>query len=106
MTGPDHADDDLMRRRVERVATVSALTARALKLTQAAAGIEMDILRLEMEIVRNPANGQLVQELHDTENNAAAMREAQVDCAGDIAAAEREVAALDELIATTKGRMT
>jgi hypothetical protein len=34
------------------------------------------------------------------------MREAQVDCAGDIAAAEREVAALDELIATTKGRMT
>ncbi|CAN7693934.1 hypothetical protein [Pararhizobium sp. LjRoot238] len=103
MTSTDNAADDLMRRRVERVATVSALTATALKLTQAAAGMEMEILRLEMEILRNPANGKLAQELLETENNAAAMRKAQADCAGDIAAAERKVAALDELIATAKG---
>lgn len=103
MASTDNVADDLMRRRVECVATVSALTATALKLTQAAAGMEMDILRLEMEIVRNPDNGKLAQELLDTENNAAAMRNAQANCAEDIAAAERKVAALDELIATSKG---
>jgi hypothetical protein len=94
---------DLIRRRVDLVGTVSALTAKALKLTQAVSGAEMDILRLELEIGRAPTNGQLVQELHDQEKSAAAIREEQADCAEDIAAAEREVAALDELIATTKG---
>jgi hypothetical protein len=94
---------DLMRRRVDLVGTVSALTAKALKLTQAVSGAEMDILRLELEIGRDPANEQLVQELHDQEESAAAIRKEQADCAEDIAAAEREVAALDALIATAKG---
>lgn len=103
MSDQNHSTSDLMRRRVELVGEVSALTAQALKLAQAASGIEMDVLRLELEIGRHPANGQLVQELHDTENNAGAMREAQADCAEDIAAAEKKVAALDELIAAAKG---
>ena len=103
MTSQTHTAFDLMRRRVELVGEVSTLTARALKLAQAASGIEMDVLRLELEIGRNPADGQLVQELHETENNAAAMRKAQADCAEDIAAAEKEVAALDELIAAANG---
>ncbi|MDX3978139.1 hypothetical protein [Shinella sp.] len=94
---------DLMHRRVDLVGTVSALTARALKLTQAVSGAEMDILRLELAIDRDPANGQLVQELHNQEERTAAIREEQADCAEDIAAAEREVAALDALIAATKG---
>lgn len=94
---------DLMRRRVDLVGTVSALTAKALKLTQAVCGAEMDILRLELEIGRDPADEQLVQELHDQEESAAAIRKEQADCAEDIAAAEREVAALDALIATAKG---
>lgn len=103
MTSTGNTADDLLRRRVECVASVSALTAAALKLTQAAAGIEMDILRLEMDILRNPANGKLAQELREVENNAVAIQKAQADCASDIDAAERKVAALDELIATTKG---
>ncbi|OWK23161.1 hypothetical protein AJ87_41795 [Rhizobium yanglingense] len=92
-----------MRRRIELVGEVSALNARALKLAQAASGIEMDILRLEQAIGRNPANGQLVQELHDAENDAGKMRGAQAACSKDIAAAERKVAALDDLIAAVKG---
>lgn len=103
MSDQDHSTSDLMRRRVELVGEVSALTARALKLAQGASGIEMDVLRLELEIGRCPANGRLVQELHDVESNAGEIREAQADCAEDIAAAEKKVAALDELIATAKG---
>jgi len=102
MSVQDHSLD-LMRRRVDLVGTVSALTARALKLTQAVSGAEMDILRLELEIGRDPADEQLVQELHDQEESAAAIRKEQADCAEDIAAAEREVAALDALIAAAKG---
>lgn len=102
MSVQDHSLD-LMRRRVALVGTVSALTAKALKLTQAASGAEMDILRLELEIGRDPADEQLVQELHDQEESAAAIRKEQADCAEDIAAAEREVAALDALIAAAKG---
>lgn len=103
MSAHDHSALDLMRRRVDLVATVSALTARALKLTQAVSGTEMDILRLELEIGRDPSRGQLVRELQEQEENAAAIRKEQADCAEDIAAAEREVAALDALIATAKG---
>lgn len=94
---------DLMRRRVDLVGTVSALTAMTLKLAQAASGAEMDILRLELEIGRDPADEQLVQELHDQKQTAAAIYGEQADCAEDIAAAEQEVAALDALIAAAKG---
>lgn len=94
---------DLLRRRVERVADVSALTARALKLTQALSGIEMDILRIELEIGRGAASAQLVQELHDAEDSAETMRKAHADCVEDIEAAEAEVAALDQRIAAAKG---
>lgn len=103
MSAQDHSALDLMRRRVELVGIVSALTAKALKLTQAIAGAEMDILRLELETGRNPANGQLAQELREQEENAVAIRQTQVDCEEEIAAAERDVAALDTLIATAKG---
>jgi len=103
MTAQDQTALDLTRRRVEGVAAVSALTAKALKLTQALSGIEMDILRLELAIGRDPADRQLVQELHDVEKSAETMREAQADCAEEIAAAEEDVAALDRLIAATKG---
>ncbi|MDB5524517.1 MAG: hypothetical protein JWM58_2280 [Rhizobium sp.] len=94
---------DLLRRRVERVAEVSALTAKALKLTQALSGIEMDILRIELEIGRSAPSEQLVQELHDTEDSAETMREAHADCMEEIEAAEAEVAALDQRIVAAKG---
>ncbi|MEF0863776.1 hypothetical protein QDX27_08160 [Rhizobium sp. BR 318] len=94
---------DFMRRRVDLVGTVSVLTAKALQLTQAVSGAEMEMQRLSLEIDRDPANEQLVQELHDQEQSAAAIRREQADCAEDIAAAERDVAALDVLIAAAKG---
>jgi hypothetical protein len=103
MTLQDPAAHDLMRRRASSVAAVSALTARALKLTQAMAGVEMDMLRLELAIARDPGNAQLVQELQGVEAEAATLRQAQADCDGEIAAAEDDVATLDRLIAAAKG---
>lgn len=103
MTVRDERAFDLVRRRAESIAIVSALNAKALKLTQAIAGTEMEILRLELEIGRNPADRQLVQELHEVEEKAEAMQEALADCAGEIEAAEENVAALDRSIAAAKG---
>jgi hypothetical protein len=103
MAPQDAAALDLLRLRVERVAAVSALTSKALKLAQAVSGMEMDILRLELAIGRDPADAQLVQELHEVESNAETVREAQTTCADEIAAAEEDVTALDRQIAAAKG---
>ena len=103
MSAPDPEALDLLRRRVERVSEVSTLTAKAMKLSQAASGIEMDMLRIELEIGRNPGNAQLAQELRHVEDSAETMREAQAACAEEIAAAEEDVAALDRLIAAARG---
>ena len=94
---------DLLRLRVERVAAVSALTARAMKLAQAASGLEMDMLRLELAIGRDPTDTKLVQELHEVRNSVETVREAQATCADEIAAAEEDVAVLDRQIAAAKG---
>ncbi|MFS8116027.1 hypothetical protein QD460_30295 [Rhizobium jaguaris] len=94
--------DALVRKRVSLVSTVSALTAKALKLAQAISGVDMDILRLELEIGRNAPSTQLVQELHESQENAARMRAAHDDCLEEIAAAEEEVADVDRQIATAR----
>ncbi|MCV9963187.1 hypothetical protein OIU34_14860 [Pararhizobium sp. BT-229] len=94
---------DLLRQRVERVAEVSALTAKALKLTQALSGVEMDILRLELEIGRSAPSQKLARELQDTEDKVETQRKAHADCMEEIAAVETEVAALDRMIAATRG---
>jgi hypothetical protein len=103
MSIPDPDAFDLLRRRVACVAQVSALTSKAMKLSQAASGIDMDMLRIEIEIGKDPGNGQLAQELRDIEARAATMGEAQADCAEEIVAAEEDVAALDRLIAAARG---
>ena len=103
MTIQASATLDMLRLRVERVSAVSALTAEAMRLAQAVSGIEMDVLRLELEIARNSADPRLVQELRDTEDSAATIRQAQAECAEAIAAAEEDVVALDRLIAAAKG---
>ncbi|AYG58324.1 hypothetical protein [Rhizobium jaguaris] len=94
--------DALVRKRVSLVSTVSALTAKALKLAQAISGVDMDILRLELEISRNAPSTQLVQELHESQENAARMRAAHDDCLEEIAAAEEEVADVDRQIAVAR----
>lgn len=103
MATRDEKAFDLIRRRAGSIAVVSALNAKALKLTQAIAGAEMEVLRIELETARNPADRQLVQELHEVEESAEAMRHALVDCAGEIEAAEEDVAALDREIEAAKG---
>ena len=65
--------DALLARRLDLVASVSALTAEALRLNQKRAGIEMDVLRLELEIGRSGASAQLVRDLHEAEQSAAAI---------------------------------
>ncbi|MDL2401118.1 hypothetical protein [Rhizobium mayense] len=94
--------DALVRERVSLVSAVSALTAKALKLAQAISGVDMDILRLELEIGRNAPSPQLVQELHESRENAARMQAAHDDCLNEIAAAEEEVAGVDRQIAAAR----
>lgn len=103
MTGQDHSALELLRRRVELIGAVSALNAKALKLIQQMSGMDMEILRLELELGRNASSEQLVRELHETEDSAAAMRAAHADCLEEIATAEADVAELDRLIAATRG---
>lgn len=95
--------DALLARRLDLVASVSALTAEALRLNQKRAGIEMDVLRLELEIGRSGASAQLVQDLHEAEERAAAIMHACAACEERIVAAEGDVEDVDRSLAATDG---
>ncbi len=90
---------DLLQRRLAAVAGISALTAEALKLTQALAGVEMDVLRHELEIARSGASDKLVQDLHEANKNAAELEAAKADCDQRIDAAEGELSDIDRALA-------
>jgi hypothetical protein len=87
--------DALLSRRLTLVANLSALTAEALRLNQKRAGIEMDVLRLELEIGRSGTSAQLVQDLHEAEERATAIRHACAACDERIVAAEGDVEDVD-----------
>ncbi|MBM2714250.1 hypothetical protein JQK88_24150 [Mesorhizobium caraganae] len=91
--------DALLARRLDLVASVSALTAEALRLNQKRAGIEMDVLRLELEIGRSGANAQLVRDLHEAEQSATAIVQACTACEDRIVAAEGDIEELDRRLA-------
>jgi septal ring factor EnvC (AmiA/AmiB activator) len=91
--------DALLARRLDLVAGVSALTAEALRLNQKRAGIEMDVLRLELEIGRSGASAQLVRDLHEAEESAAAIMQACAACEDRIVAAEADVEDVDRRLA-------
>ena len=93
--------DALLARRLDLVANVSALTAEAQRLNQRRAGLEMDVLRMELEIGRSGASAQLVQDLHGAQESAEAVMNARAACENRIAAAESEVAAVDRELAAT-----
>lgn len=95
--------DVLLVRRLDLVANVSALTAEALRLNQKRAGIEMDVLRLELEIGRSGASAQLVQDLHEAEERAAAIMDACAACEERIVAAEGDIKDVDSSLAATDG---
>jgi hypothetical protein len=91
--------DALLARRLGLVASVSALTAEALRLNQKRAGIEMDVLRLELEIGRSGASAQLVRDLHEAEQSAAVITQACMACEERIVAAEGDVEDVDRKLA-------
>lgn len=103
MSGQDQPIQELLQRRLDRVADISALTARTHKLIQETSGIEMEVLRLQLALDRDPGNDEVAKELSEVEGQAAAMRSAQADCAARIEAAEAAVTDIDRLIAAAKG---
>jgi len=96
--------DALLARRLDLVASVSALTAEALRLNQKRAGIEMDVLRLELEIGRSGANAQLVRDLHEAEQSATAIVQACAACEDRIVAVEGDIEELDRRLAATANK--
>lgn len=102
MSGQPFEVHDLLRRRLALVADISALNAEALKLTQTLAGVEMEALRCELAIKRGAAYAQLVQELHEANESAASIAQAQADCEERIAAVEEEISAVDLAITAFK----
>ena len=103
MTGQDHSTVDLLGRRLDLVANLSALTAAMHKLIQEAAGTEMEILRLQLALGREPANTEFAHELREAEDRAEAIQSAQAEALEEIAAVEATVAQIDHEIAAAKG---
>jgi hypothetical protein len=101
MTNQD-ARVDLLQRRLSLVANLSALNAEAFRLTQALAGVEMDIQRFELEITKNGATGKLVRDLHGVEMSAESIRLTRTKCGENIASVESDLAEVDRLLAGAK----
>jgi chromosome segregation ATPase len=91
--------DALLTRRLELVAQVSALTAEMQRLNQKLAGIEMDLMRLDLDMGRSGVTEQLVQDLHAAEAEAAAIRQARQACEERIVAVEGDIEDVDRGLA-------
>ncbi|PBC01377.1 hypothetical protein [Mesorhizobium sp. WSM3860] len=89
----------LVAQRLALVADVSALTAEAQRLNQKLSGIEMEVLRMQLEIGRHGGRAELVQDLRDVEESAEAIRQACIESEDRIAATEGKVADVDRAIA-------
>jgi|SRR5882757_7054664 len=96
--------DALLARRLDLVASVSALTAEALRLNQKRAGIEMEVLRVELEIGRSGANAQLVRDLHEAEQSMTAILQAGAACEDRIVAVEADIEELDRRLVATANK--
>ncbi len=103
MSSQDRSLEGLLQRRLDLVANLSALTAQQHKRIQEMSALEMDVLRLELELARDPGKDELVRELHDIDDRAAAMRSSQAECLEATEMAEAEVEAIDRLIAAARG---
>ncbi|SFT85136.1 hypothetical protein [Mesorhizobium sp. YR577] len=95
------AREALLVRRLALVANVSALTAEALRLNQKRAGIDMDVLRLKLEIGRNGTSEQLVRDLPEAQESAEAIIHECAACEERIVAAESDVEDVDRRLAAT-----
>lgn len=103
MSKQEPPSSNLLHRRLALVAELAGLNAEQLKLTQALAGTEMELLRLELEADAKGAEPQLVQNLHDEQERASAMRARLRTCEEHIANAEEAMAEIDRLLEETAG---
>ncbi|MFT4182181.1 MAG: hypothetical protein QM636_09730 [Rhizobium sp.] len=103
MSDQNQPIQDLLQRRLDLVAGVSALTARTHKLIQEMSGTEMEILRLQLALERAPASNELAGALNEAEEQASDIQSCQADCVAEIEAAEAAIADIDRLIAAAKG---
>ncbi len=103
MTGQEPSGRDLLARRIALVGDLSALTARTHKLIQELSAMEMEALRIELEIGRSPQNDELARELREVEDRAAVLRSSQADCLEETEAVEAKVEDIDRLIAAARG---
>ena len=103
MTGQSLAPAELLQRRFALVTALSELNARTHKLVQELSAIDLDLLRIELEIRREPADVKLVQELQEVEQRAAALRASRSDCDDETAAVEAEMDEIDLLLAESRG---
>jgi chromosome segregation ATPase len=103
MSKQERPSSNLLHRRLALVAELAGLHAELLKLTQALAGTEMEVLRLELEAEATGAEQQLVQNLHDEQERASAMSARLRTCEEHIANAEEAMAEIDRLLEETAG---
>ncbi|WP_092712968.1 hypothetical protein [Rhizobium multihospitium] len=103
MSDQDQPIQDLLQRRLDLVAGVSALTAKTHKLIQEMSGTEMEILRLQLALERDHANNELAEALNEAEEQASGIQSSQADCVAEIEAAEAAIAHIDRLIAVARG---
>lgn len=89
----------LVTQRLALVADMSALTAEAQRLNQKLSGIEMEVLRLQLEIAKHGGSAELVQDLHEAQERAEAMRQACIEGEDRIVAIEGKVADVDRALA-------
>ncbi len=102
MSGATRQDAELaslVAQRLALVADVSALTAEAQRLNQKLSGIEMEVLRLQLEIAKHGGSAELVRDLHETQERAEVMRQAGIEAEDRIAAVEGKVADVDRALA-------
>ena len=102
--GEDRLRADLLARRLSAVGEVSALNARHLKLIQQCAGIEMEALRLELELQRHPEDASLPQALEDIHSQLDAARAGQDACAEQLDGCESGIAEIDRQLASLMAR--
>jgi hypothetical protein len=99
MTDPNHQRADLLVRRLSAVTAASALNAEALRLRQKLAGLEMELLRLELEQDRNSGEADMAAAMAQVRDQLATLERKQNACAGRYGQREREIAEIDRQLA-------
>ncbi|WP_413992895.1 hypothetical protein ACMDCR_12835 [Labrys okinawensis] len=99
MSDPNFQRANLLARRFSAVAEAAGLNAESLRLTQKLAGIEMEILRIELELDRHPGDCELAEAMEATRDQLATIEAKQNECADLYSLREQEIAEIDRQLA-------